>query len=165
VLTDAVQAVLGALPTIHAALRRRQPPRPARARGRASPPASARRLSAHLTGLLDLLASDRAVSVGELAARLGVTPATISVQLTRLEQGRLIVRERDARDGRRVGVRLTESGARLRGQRSLLDPARVRAALARLPGPERDAAAAGVVLLARAARELAGAGGAGRSAA
>jgi DNA-binding MarR family transcriptional regulator len=92
--------------------------------------------------------------VGELAQRLGVTPATISIQLARLVRLRLVVREADPGDGRRVRIRLSESGARMRNLRSLLDPERVRAALARLEEKERDAAIAGLRALAAAATAL-----------
>lgn len=145
-LDDAVHAILVAYPTIHAACRRRHE----RLRRRGV------RLSPHLAGLLEHLDPVQPVLVGELAARLQVTPATVSLQLARLVRLRLVARARDTRDARRVQLRLTESGARLRAQRSLLDPDRVRAALVRLPLPERDAVVSGVRLLARAAQELPG---------
>ena len=143
-LDDAVQSVLAAYPAIHAACRRQSP---LVGRGR-------RRLSNHLATVLEQLDPVEPLAVGELAARMRVTPGTISLQLARLARLRLVARARDARDARRVELRLTEAGARLREQRSLLDPLRVRAALARLPEPERDAVVAGVRLLARAVLEL-----------
>ena len=142
-LDDAVQAVLAAYPTIHAVCRRR-----------AERLARGGRVSLHLAGLLEQLDPVEPLAVGELAARMRVTPGTISLQLARLTRLRLIARARDQRDARRVELRLTEAGARFRDQRSLLDPERVRAALVRLPEPERDAVVAGVRLLARAAQEL-----------
>ncbi len=144
-LDDAVQAVLAAYPTIHAACRRRHEPLP---RGG--------RLSRHLANLLEQLDPVAPSAVGELAVRMRVTPATMSLQLARLARLRLVVRTRDERDGRRVQLRLTDAGIRLRTHRSLLDPDRVRAALQRLPDPERDAVVAGVQLLARAAQALPG---------
>ena len=111
-------------------------------------------MSNHLATVLEQLDPIEPLAVGELAARMRVTPGTISLQLDRLARLRLVARARDARDARRVELRLTEAGARLREQRSLLDPLRVRAALARLPEPERDAVVAGVRLLARAVQEL-----------
>jgi len=144
VLEDAVHAVLAAYPTIHAACRRRQ----------GHPLPSGARLSLHLASVLEQLDPVEPLAVGELAARMRVTSGTMSLQLARLTRLRLIARARDERDARRVQLRLTEAGARLREQRSLLDPARVRAALARLPDPERTAVVAGVRLLARAVREL-----------
>jgi DNA-binding MarR family transcriptional regulator len=144
VLDDAVAAVLAAYPTIHTALRRRLEQR--RSRGT--------RLSPQLAQLLEQLDPVRLLAVGELAARMRVTPATISLQLTRLARLRLVTRTRDESDGRRVQLRLTEAGVRLRGQRSLLDPERVRGALARLSPADQDAVAAGVRLLARVARSV-----------
>lgn len=143
-LDDAVRAVLAAYPAIHAACRRRHE----------REPGSGTRLSPHLAGLLEQLDPVEPVAVGELASRMRVTPATISLQLTRLARLRLVARSRDRRDARRVHLRLTEAGARMRQQRSLLDPERVRAALAALPASERDAVVAGVRLLARAASAL-----------
>ncbi len=147
-LEPAVQAVLTAYPTFHAACRRRHLPE--------SP--AGRRVSLHLAGILEHLDPRTPIAAGDLARRLQVTPATVSLQLARLIRHRLVARTRDPADARRVLLRLTGAGARVRGSRSLLDPERVRAALARLPAEERDAAVAGVRLLARAAAELPGAG-------
>jgi MarR family transcriptional regulator, organic hydroperoxide resistance regulator len=144
VLDHAVQAVLAAYPTIHAACRRRH----------VRDPLSGRRLSAHQAGLLDHLDPVTPIAVGDLAQRLRVTPATISLQLARLVRLRLVARARDEADARRVQLRLTEAGTRMRGNRSLLDPDRVRAALTQLPVLERDAVVIGVRLLARAASAL-----------
>ena len=139
-----MQAVLAAYPTIHAACRRRHEQLPRRGG----------RLSRHLANLLEQLDPVAPSAVGELATRMRVTPATMSLQLARLAQLQLVVRTRDERDARRVQLRLTDAGVRLRARRSLLDPDRVRAALQRLPEPERDAVVAGVRLLARAAQAL-----------
>jgi len=144
VLDDAVHAVLAAYPTIHAACRRRHE----------QEPRTGARLSRHLANVLEQLDPVESLAVGELAARMRVTSGTISLQLSRLARLRLIVRTRDERDARRVQVRLTDAGVRLRERRSLLDPDRIRAALARLPEPEREAVVAGMRLLARSADEL-----------
>lgn len=145
-LDDAVHAVLAAYPTIHAACRRRYQ----------REPRTGGRLSQHIMNLLEQLDVSEPLTVGELATRMRVTPATVSLQLTRLTRLRLVARARDDADARRVQVRLTEAGARLREQGSLLDPARVRAALGRLPAQEQDTVVAGVRLLARAAHGLPG---------
>ena len=143
-LDHAVQAVLSAYPTIHAACRRR--PRRGPLRGG--------RLSDHQAGLLEHLDPVTPIAVGALAQRLRVTPATISLQLSRLVRLRLVTRAPDEADARRVHLRLTEAGSRMRGGRTLLDPDRVRAALTQLATPDRDAVVAGVRLLARAASAL-----------
>lgn len=140
-LDDQVEAILAAYPTLHAAWRRRG----------VQDQATGRRVSNHQAGILEQLDPAAPVTVGELAQRLGVTPATISIQLARLVRLRLVVREADPGDGRRVRIRLSEAGARMRNLRSLLDPERVRAALARLPESEREAAIAALRALAAAA--------------
>ncbi len=144
VLDAQVEAVLAAYPTLHAAWRRRS----------IRDQATGRRLSNHQAGVLEHLDSTTPVAAGDLARRLGVTPATISIQLARLVRLRLVMREKDTADGRRVLLRLSEAGARVRSQRSLLDPDRVRAALALLDGQERDAAVSGLRVLAAAAGAL-----------
>ena len=142
-LDDQVEAILAAYPTLHAAWRRR-----------GVQDQAGRRVSNHQAGILEQLDPAALITVGELAQRLGVTPATISIQLARLVRLRLVVREADPGDGRRVRIRLSEAGARMRNLRSLLDPDRVRAALSRLDEPEREAAIAGLRALAAAAVAL-----------
>ena len=144
VLDHAVASVLAAYPTVLAACRRRLP-RSTRA---------ARRLSDHLTGLLEHLDLVTPLSTGDLAARARVSPATISLQVDRLVRLRLVQRSRDPRDGRRVLLRLTGEGATQRSERTLLDPDRVREALSRLPPEQREALATGLRALARAAVTL-----------
>jgi DNA-binding MarR family transcriptional regulator len=144
VLDAQVEAILAAYPTLHAAWRRRG----------VQDQATGRRVSNHQAGILEQLDPAAPITVGELAQRLGVTPATISIQLARLVRLRLVVRETDPGDGRRVRIRLSEAGARMRNLRSLLDPERVRSALARLEEPEREAAIAGLRALAAAAVAL-----------
>ena len=144
VLDDAVHAILSAYPTIHSAFRRRG----------LRDPASGKRLSDHQAGILEHLDAGTPITVSDLAARLRVTNGTASLQLSQLGRLRLITRERDKVDARRVQVRLTEAGARLRGLRSLLDPDRVGQALARLDPLEQDAVVAGLRLLAGAAGGL-----------
>ena len=143
-----VEAVLTAYPTIHTAFKRRQ----------VRDPSSGRRLSNHQAGILEHLDPVKPITVGALARLLRVTPATISIQLSRLLRLRLVARERDEEDARRVLIRLTEQGSRLRAERSLLDPDRVRAALERLEGVEQESAVGGLRILARAAGELPEAG-------
>ncbi|MGH7562278.1 MAG: MarR family transcriptional regulator [Gemmatimonadales bacterium] len=140
----AVASVLAAYPLVHAACRRRV------AQARRGP----RPVSDRLTEVLEQLDRSAPVTVGDLALRAGVTAATMSLQVSRLVRLRLAQRTRDRADARRVLVRLTEAGEQRRGEHSLLDPERVRAALARLPPGEREAVAAGSTLLARAARDL-----------
>jgi DNA-binding MarR family transcriptional regulator len=146
VLDDAVHAILSAYPTIHSACRRRQ----------LRDPVSGRSLSDHQAGILEHLDPETPITVSDLAVRLRVTSATASLQLTQLARLRLVSRGRDDVDARRAQVRLTEAGVRVRGLRSLLDPERVRQAMARLDPPEQNAVVAGLRLLAGAAGSLPG---------
>ena len=99
-LDDAVHAILSAYPTIHSACRRRD----------LRDPASGKRLSDHQAGILEHLDVETPITVSELAARLRVTSATASLQLTQLARLRLVTRDRDEADARRVQVRLTDGG-------------------------------------------------------
>ena len=89
----------------------------------------------------------------DLAGHMGVTAATMSLAIDRLERKGYVVRLKDAKDRRRVHVRLTTAGVRVREASSVLDPARVEALVARLADDERDRAVEGLALLARAAQE------------
>ena len=71
----------------------------------------------------------------------------------RLERKGYAVRLKDAKDRRRVHVRLTSAGVRVREASSVLDPARVETLVARLSDQDRERAIEGLGLLARAAQE------------
>ena len=62
--------------------------------------------------VLMLLHEQGAVTVGQLAEMLGVSMPSVSSQLDRLEEHRLVERHRDESDRRLVHVVLTASGAR-----------------------------------------------------
>jgi DNA-binding MarR family transcriptional regulator len=64
-----------------------------------------------------------------------------------------VSRQRAAEDGRRLKLRITRAGVRLREAKSVLDPGRVRALLARLTPYQREAGVHGLALLARAGSE------------
>src|SRR6476620_2447493 len=118
-----------------------------------SDPQSQRMLSRHQASILDHLDELEPTTVMDLAAHMGVTPATMSRAIDRLERKGYVVRLRDAKDRRRVHVRLTSTGVRVREASSVLDPERVDAVLARLSDEERRRAVEGLALLARAAQE------------
>ena len=88
-----------------------------------------------------------------LAKHMGVTAATMSLTIDRLERKGYVVRLRDTTDRRRVHVRLTSAGVRVRNASSVLDPPRVEQMLARLSDGDREAAIRGLRLLADAAQE------------
>jgi len=116
-------------------------------------PKSKRVLSAHQASILDHLDEREPVMLLELAQHMCVTASTMSLQVEQLVRRRYVIRERDAKDARRLRLRLSEDGARVREANSVLDGDRVRKMLARLSNEERAAGIAGLALLARAAKE------------
>ena len=116
-------------------------------------PATSRVVSARQVQLLDHLDRVEPTLVKELASHLGVTASTVSIAVDRLERAGYVTRRRDPHDGRRVALRVTAAGDRIRQASSVLDPERVEAMLARLPAAKRREAIAGLALLAGAAME------------
>jgi DNA-binding MarR family transcriptional regulator len=113
-------------------------------------PQSQRLLSRHQASILDHLDEVDAMSMTDLAGHMGVTVATMSLAIDRLERKGYARRERDPLDGRRVLLRATPAGMRLREAKSVLDPVRVEQVLAQLSPGDRAAALKGLHLLARA---------------
>jgi DNA-binding MarR family transcriptional regulator len=114
-------------------------------------PGTSRTISAHQASILDHLDEIEPTGLNDLARHMGVTPSTMSLTVDRLARGGYLKRGADPRDGRRVALRITRSGARLRDQMTVLDQDRVRDMLARLRPAERKQALWGLELLARAA--------------
>ena len=108
------------------------------------------KLSAHQASILDHLDEVDAVSTTELAGHMGVTVATMSLAIDRLERRKYVRRERDPKDRRRVLLRVTPAGVQLREAKSVLDPVRVEQVLGQLSPADREAALKGLELLARA---------------
>jgi|SRR5450759_3535547 DNA-binding MarR family transcriptional regulator len=116
-------------------------------------PQTQRLLSRHQASILDHLDELEPTTVMDLAGHMGVTAATMSLSIDRLERKGYVVRLKDTKDRRRVHVRLTSAGVRMREANSVLDPTRVLALVARLTDPECTQAVEGLGLLARAAQE------------
>ena len=116
-------------------------------------PQTHRLLSRHQASILDHLDDVEPTTLNDLARHMGVTAGTMSLAIDRLERKGYVVRLRDTADRRRVQLRLTTGGVRLRQASSVLDAARVEALVARLDGGDRDAAIHGLALLARAAQQ------------
>lgn len=116
-------------------------------------PQTRRLLSAHQAGILDHLDEREPLALLDLARHMGVTASTMSLNIERLVRRGYVSRERSAQDGRRLKLCITPSGVRLREAKSVLDPARVRALLARLSPAQREAGIHGLTLLARAGSE------------
>jgi DNA-binding MarR family transcriptional regulator len=121
-------------------------------------PQTQRMLSRHQASILDHLDEIEPTTVMDLAAHMGVTAATMSLSIDRLERKGYVVRLKDAKDRRRVHVRLTTAGVRVREASSVLDAQRVTDMVARLSDDERTRAIEGLGLLARAAEEAMKAG-------
>jgi DNA-binding MarR family transcriptional regulator len=114
-------------------------------------PQTGTELSAHQASILDHLDEVDPMSMTALAGHMGVTLATMSLAIDRLEARDYVRRARDPRDQRRVLVRVTPAGVRVREAKSVLDPLRVESVLAQLSPADRRAALRGLQLLARAA--------------
>ncbi len=114
-------------------------------------PATRRLLSAHQGSILDHLDAREPTSMNGLARHMGVTASTMSLSVDRLERLGYVRRARDAGDGRRVNLRLTAAGVRVKEAQSVLEPERVRGLLAQLSPKQRVEGLRGLELLARAA--------------
>ena len=115
-------------------------------------------VSAHQASILDHLDDLDSTSLLDLARHMGVTASTMSLTVDRLEARGYLTRERSRSDRRRVELRLTPAGLRIKRQQKVLEPALVSAMLARLDPPRRRRALDGLELLAEAATEMVVAG-------
>lgn len=139
-LPDQVAQLMSFYPRIYFACHTRHVPDPKRNRI----------LSSHQASVLDHLDEIEPTGLLTLAAHMGVTASTMSLMIDRLARNGYVIRERDASDGRRVGLRLTKAGVRIKSEKSVLDPKRVRAVLDQLTAEERSQAIHGLALLAQA---------------
>jgi DNA-binding MarR family transcriptional regulator len=119
-------------------------------------------LSSHQASVLDHLDAVEPTHLHELAAHLGITPSSMSLMIDRLERGGFVRRSRDTHDARRVNLRLTRAGLRIKEQQKVLDPDLVEAMLRQLSAADRELALAGLKILGRAASELVASRDAGR---
>ena len=106
-------------------------------------------ITARQATLLWLVKRSPGLSLAELAAEEGISPPALSGHVDRLERAGLIERVRSSEDRRRVGLRLTEEGARLmrrvRARRTTwlanrlraLEPTELEAIEAAIPALER----------------------------
>src|SRR5262245_54642881 len=100
-------------------------------------PKTHRKLSAHQASVLDHLDAVEATSLFELARHMGVTASTMSITADRLVRGGYVSRKRDTADARRIRLRLTKAGLRIKERQSVLEPALVKALLSRLSEQDR----------------------------
>jgi DNA-binding MarR family transcriptional regulator len=108
-------------------------------------------LSQHERQLLHHVPASGGVALTWLARHLGLPKSTTSVLLKDLERRGFLRRLRDAEDERRLAVVLTHEGQLRAESDTVLEPARLAAALQRLRPAEREALLAGLELLAAAA--------------
>jgi DNA-binding MarR family transcriptional regulator len=113
-----------------------------------------RLLTARQREVIDHLSDVHGIGMRQLAAHMGVTASTMSITVDRLVQRGYVVRAVDAGDRRRVELRLTQAGVRLRGAQEVLDSSRVAEMLERMPPEEQDEAVRGLERLAAAARSM-----------
>jgi MarR family transcriptional regulator, organic hydroperoxide resistance regulator len=111
-------------------------------------------VSAGQASILDHLDEIDGIGLNDLARHMGVTPGTMSITIDRLVSKGYVVRGRDKEDGRRVRLRLTAAGVRVRDAQTVLDPELVAALLARLSPEEQEEGLRGLAILAKAAGEL-----------
>jgi DNA-binding MarR family transcriptional regulator len=111
-------------------------------------------ISAHQASILDHLDDVEGTSMLDLARHMGVTASTISLTADRLERGGYVRRERSKQDARRVDLRLTPAGVRIKRQQKVLEPELIAAMLGTLDEKRRKKALRGLELLAEASRQL-----------
>lgn len=109
-------------------------------------------LTPRMLGLLRHLAAAGPLTIGEQARHLGLTAATVTELVDRLEARRLVERMRDERDRRRVFVWLTSEGRRrAAGHPEVLETGLLASAVARMGHGERAHLIAGLRALLDAA--------------
>jgi DNA-binding MarR family transcriptional regulator len=110
-----------------------------------------RGISRRQADILACLDGRTPVSLTDLAARLGVTVATMSIGVSRLVRRGWVRRDRDPVDRRVLRLLLSPSGRSAR-EAGPLDADRLRRVLSRLSAPERGTALQGLEIIATAAR-------------
>jgi DNA-binding MarR family transcriptional regulator len=101
---------------------------------------------------LEALAQMGSMRLGDLGRRLGITPSTLTRNLARLEDGKLVSRVEDPDDRRASRVGLTGAGERAAASLRKQDEAFAGAILDALPADRREAVAAGLAELLVAVR-------------
>jgi DNA-binding MarR family transcriptional regulator len=144
-ISEAARAVMDLYPRIFFACHQRH----------VRDPLTRRLLSEHQANILAHLDEVSPLSLNSLSSHMGVTPGTMSVAVSRLVTMGYVRRKRDPQDARRLLLRLSTAGSRVRDAQSVLEPARVEEMLAHIPPVERQQAVAGLRVLAHAASRVA----------
>ena len=111
-------------------------------------------LSGHQASVLDHLDDVQPTPLFDLARHMGVTASTMSLTMDRLVRGGYVVRERSTEDRRRLDLRLTAAGLRIKKQQKVLEPELVASMLSHLDERKRKQALRGLELLAEAAHAM-----------
>jgi len=109
------------------------------------------KLTANQASILDHLDEEEPVTLQELSLHMGVTPSTMSITVNRLVTLGYVSRDKDKGDSRRVGLRLSKEGFKIKKSKSVLDSDRVKSMLQRLSEEELKTALKGLGLLSYAA--------------
>jgi DNA-binding MarR family transcriptional regulator len=88
---------------------------------------------------LETLFTEPRLRLSELGRRLGITASTLSRNLARLEEGKLVARETDTEDGRAARVVLTAAGRRKAQELKRQEETFAEDVLRRVPAPRREA--------------------------
>jgi DNA-binding MarR family transcriptional regulator len=96
-------------------------------------------------------------TVGKLGAEVGLSPASVTRLVDRLEKRGLVARSRDAEDRRRVDVRLTSQGERVLGESKVFKGSDVHLAVEAMTSDERRAMTASLSRFVELARGFAAA--------
>jgi len=108
-------------------------------------------LTQHERQLLHHIGSAQGVPLGVVARHLGIPKSSASEQVKGLERRGFLTRRRDPTDERRLSIVLTETGVARVTRDSVLDLARLAAALKRISAADRRALLVGLERLAAAA--------------
>ena len=108
-------------------------------------------LSQHERQLLHHVAAEKGIALGMVARHLGIPKSSASEQVKSLERRGYLTRGRNADDERRLSIVLTVAGAARLRRDSVLDLARLAAALRKISAQDRRALLVGLERLAAAA--------------
>jgi DNA-binding MarR family transcriptional regulator len=102
---------------------------------------------------LDVLHAEGPLRLAALGRRLGITPSTLTRNLDRLLEARLVSRGTDPEDARAAHIVLTTAGRRAAEEVARREDVFARSILERLPAERRERALAGLSDLLLAVRE------------
>lgn len=109
------------------------------------------KLTANQASILDHLDEEEPVTLQELSLHMGVTPSTMSITVNRMVTLGYVQRDKDKGDSRKVRLKLSKEGLKVKKSKSVLDGERVKAMLQRLTADELTTALKGLGLLSYAA--------------